>query len=488
MANPYAVEGIVTDPVMLVGRAVHLRRLLRHAKEMNCVAVVGPPGIGKSSLLYQLSHQEQLEATHVSLYLDLSDPAFHSPQVFRREVIQGFGHRLGRKLVGSSEERLDQAITLILKEEERYVLLCLDGFHDFAAAPEVDDAFLEELRQLGFARRLAIVVGSPYPLADLAHQGVIQRSFTRLFDEQMDLGLLPGGDADRLIREPALREGVEFSPPALELARELGGRHPLYLQMAAHVLFEHAVAEGEMDLQAVRDDFAESAFPYLHRLWTSLEADDREAIRYYTGVSGVRPPSVGQQQELMRRGIVERRGGEVRLFSEHFREVVRRRRRDLDAPLPVPEEVSPEEEHEGAPAEDTVEVAEAPGEESVSPAEATTVATVTSTEEAPPPAGVAPGPSTVSPLVTDIEPQPSEGPSPQEVSSLAALGCYVSAITLDLVFIGGILVARTFFRLPTREMVILIGLSAVLPVVFLFLGRAGGGLWARLFGWLVRRL
>jgi len=81
-----------------------------------------------------------------------------------------------------------------------------------------------------------------------------------------------------------------------------------------------------------------------------------------------------------------------------------------------------------------------------------------------------------------------EGPSPREVSSLAALGCYVLAITVDLVFIVGIVTARLLFRLPTREMYVLIGLSAVFPILFLFLGRVSGGLWARLFGRLVGRL
>jgi len=100
----------------------------------------------------------------------------------------------------------------------------------------------------------------------------------------------------------------------------------------------------------------------------------------------------------------------------------------------------------------------------------------------------APKPSPAPPLAVEVQPEASAGPSPQEVSSLAALGCYVSAITLDLAFIVGIVVARLFFQLPTREMYVLIGLSAILPVLFLFLGRLGGGLWARLFGWLVRRM
>jgi hypothetical protein len=97
--------------------------------------------------------------------------------------------------------------------------------------------------------------------------------------------------------------------------------------------------------------------------------------------------------------------------------------------------------------------------------------------------------ATVAPVASAAgEPEPAESLSPQEESSLAALGCYVLAITLDLLLIAGIVVARLFLRLPSRETYILVGVSAVLPVAFLFLGRLGGGLWTRVFAWVARRL
>ena len=71
---------------------------------------------------------------------------------------------------------------------------------------------------------------------------------------------------------------------------------------------------------------------------------------------------------------------------------------------------------------------------------------------------------------------------------MAALGCYVVALTFDLLLIIGILVARLLFQLPTRQMVILIGVTALLPILFQILNRLSGGLSARLFGWLLRRL
>jgi hypothetical protein len=499
MANPYVIDGAIEDPGMFFGRRVHLRRLLRHVREMDCASVVGPPSIGRSSLLYQRAHQAGLKDTHLSVYLDLSDTALQSPPGFVACVMEALGRQTSRELTGSSIDQLERALTVLREEDELYVLLCLDDFHEFAAAPEIDYAFLDELRRLGFARLLSIVVASLHPLEDLVRQADIRR-FLGLFDGHFDLGLLSAGEADQLIRDLALRGELELPAEALEMARELGGRHPLYLQLAGHHLVEQILSTGEMDLQAVRERFAEAAFPYLQRLWAYLGAQEREASRYYAGAADIRPPSMGTRQGLMRKGVVERGAGEYRLFTEHFREVVQGRRRDLEGPLPVPEEPpaltdvqtptpeeptgevgAPSEPQATVPEQGVVEAAVAQAAEAPTPEQSTPEAT-TAPVEAEPEVPAAPPPPVA------VEPRPSEGPSPREVSSLSALGCYVLAITLDLMLIAGIVVARLFFRLPTREMYILVGISAILPVVFLFLGRLGGGLWARVFAWVVRRL
>jgi len=489
MANPYIIEGIAEDPQMFFGRRMHLRRLCRHVKEINCVSIVGPPGIGKSSLLYQLTLQEELQETHASLYLDLSDVTLQTDWTFLREVIWGLGQSVGRMFAGATIERLGWVLEILKDEEKRDVLLCLDDFDQFVAAPGVTHGLLDELRQLGFARRMSIVVASLRPMEELAREGMIPQTFPRLFDEQLDLSLLSAREAEQLIREPASREGVELPPQALELARELGGRHPLYLQLAGYYLFEQALSPGEMDLEAVREQFAEAAFPHLHRLWETLSTEEREACRYYAGAAGAWPPAVGTRQELIRRGILERRGGEYHLFSEHFEEVVRRRRRDLEEPLPVPEEAPPPPEAEEAAPEETPAEAAAPSEvEAELPEVAPAEAAAPPVEERPAPVEAEVGPSVAPTLPTEAQPEPSAELSPQELSSLSALGCYVTALTLDFLFIMGIVAARALLQLPTRQMYILIGVAAIFPFAMLFINRLTGQMSARLFAWLLRRL
>jgi hypothetical protein len=209
---------------------------------------------------------------------------------------------------------------------------------------------------------------------------------------------------------------------------------------------------------------------------------------------------VSIRQGLIRKGVLERRGAEYRLFSDHFEEVVRRRRSDLAKPLSVPEEPLETRTAEAAVTEAADSRPPAAMEASTSVADAAAAegpvspGTVieTSDRAAAPCVPTSPvgGPSApiALPVPVDSELEPTEGLSEQELSSLSALGCYVSAISVDLVFIAGIVVARLFFRLPAREMYVMIGVSAVLPAVFLLLGRVGGGLWTRVFGWLVGRL
>ena len=491
MTNPYVIAGIVEDPQLFFGRQTHLRRLLRRVEKMDCASVVGPPGIGKSSLLYQLSRQGELQETHVSLYLDLSDVALQGQRAFLRRVIEELGRRIGRIFIGSTVDRLEQVLNILRDDEKLAVLLCLDDFDQLAVAPWVADAFLDELCRLGCARLLSLVAAFPRPPEELAREGVIARTFPRLFDEQIDLGLLSAWDAARLIRQPALEEGVEFAPEAIELARELGGRHPLYLQLVGYHLFEQVLTGVEMDLEAVRERFAEAAFPHLHMLWLSLTSEEREASRYYAGVASARPPGVSTQQELIRRGLVERRAGQYCLFSEHFQDVVRRRRLDLEEPLPVPEEVPsrPESQAAARAEEATVEVVAPLPRERIAPEEATQeFPAALPTEEMPVPAGASPEPVVGLPEAALTQPEPSVEPSPQEITSLAALGCYVVALALDLLCIIGIVVGRVLFQLPTQQTYILMGMTAVFPILILLLNRLSGGLSVRFFGWLLRRL
>ena len=485
MTNPYFIAGVVEDPQFFFGRQMHLRRLLRCVEQMDCASVVGPPGIGKSSLLYQLTRQEGLQGSHVALYLDPSDPALQSERDFMAWLAGELDFRTGQVFGETTLSRLETHLTTLRDDEKLRVLLCLDDFDRLAVAPWVTGAFLDELRRLGFARLLSLIAAFPRPPEELARDGVIPRRFLRLFDEQVDLSLLSAWEASRLIREPALREGVEFPPEAIELARELGGRHPLYLQLGGYHLFEQVLSGVEMDLEAVRERFAEAAFPHLHKLWLSLTSEEREATPYYARVASARPPGVSTQQELIQKGLVERRAGEYRLFSEHFEEVVRRRRRDLEEPLPLAEEVPlTVEPQAGARAEEaTVElVAPLPEEAVREPAAAPP------TEETPAPPAASPGPVVGLPLPTVAQPESSMEPSPQEISSLAALGCYVVALGIDLLWIVAIVLARTLFQLPAVQMYILIGVTAVFPILMLLLSRLSGGLSARIFGWLLRRV
>lgn len=493
MINPYVIEGIVKDPDMLFGRRVHLRRLLRRVRAMDCVSVIGPPGIGKSSLLYQLAHQEALQETHLSLYLDLSDTTLQNPKALVERTLEELGRDVGRPIDGSSVSHLEQALTALRDEGTLEVLLCLDGIDQFAVAADGATDFLNELRGLGFARLASLVVTSLSPLSELRRERVLPYQFVRVFDQQVDLGLLSARDATRLIREPAEGEGVEFSHQAMELARELGGRHPLYLQLVGYCLFEQVLSAEEMNLEAVRERFSEAAFPHLHRLWNSLTTEERAANRYYAGALDARPPDMETRQSLMQKGVVEWREGEYRFFSEYFREVVRLRRLELEKPLPAPEEpVPPAEVQAITPEEAPAEVVAPPEEGSGASEETATEDVVPLAEERAPPVAEEPRPADAPTVLSEVQPaemegEPSERVSPQEVSSLAALGCYVLAITLDLLFIAGIVVARTLFQLPSREMYILIGLAAALPVLLMLLNRLSGDVWSRLVGWLIQR-
>ncbi|MCP4423797.1 MAG: hypothetical protein GY803_04830, partial [Chloroflexi bacterium] len=79
-ANPYNAGPMATDTAMFFGREDERRRLRANLLNMGSGSVVGMRRIGKSSLLYRLSHHESLpdDQRFRIAYLDLQDSRYHT--------------------------------------------------------------------------------------------------------------------------------------------------------------------------------------------------------------------------------------------------------------------------------------------------------------------------------------------------------------------------------------------------------------------------
>ena len=314
-ANPYHAGRMVTDPTLFFGREEERRRLRARLQNGGSSALVGLRRIGKSSLLYTLSHHEPFDSKWrlTFAYLDLQDARHHTLPGLLNAALAGW--------TGSAAPQVNtlaefNQVVQTLSESGLRLALCLDEFEQLTKRPaEFSDEVFESWRALGNAGHIAFLTASHSPLADLIRQGGLTSNFDNIFT-QVDLGLLDEASALALIRVPAQQQGVTLPDTAVPHLLQLAGAHPFYLQMAAHHLFNHMQMGGYRPAQ-LQQDFLNEAEPYWRRLWDELPPVQQQLL-----TAGIQPdPQIviqRQYRKLARSGVLHEEGGIYRPFSDAF--------------------------------------------------------------------------------------------------------------------------------------------------------------------------
>ncbi len=345
MRNPYTTGGMITDPKMFFGREDIVRKITMRLAKMQSTSFVGQRRIGKSSLLYHLAHHVPLPQDRclVLVHVDMHDSRFHTAADFFTSVLAAlneqasnifkFGSVTTSATFADAIDRLNQAgISPVL---------LLDEFEEFAHHPDqFNDEFFEQLRAVGQASKVAFVTASQHSLEELTHQGNLTSPFYNIFAQE-NLGLLEKDAARRLVREPMVQENLKPDKAAVDLALELGGRHPFYLQMACECLFD-ALERGSLDTDDVRRKFVTQAEPHFAGLWKHLTDTERAALRWITGDVPVAQP-VRVMEALERRGVIECHNETWQIFSQAFARTVHEERLPLEESRPPvpPQPVQP---------------------------------------------------------------------------------------------------------------------------------------------------
>ncbi len=317
--NPYYAGRMVTDKAMFFGRDEERRRLRTRLQNMGSSAIVGMRRIGKSSLLYYLSHHEAFGGDWQPLfaYLDLQDARYHTLTGLLNGALGQWAAALGQEDIPrvTGLAPFSEAVQR-LGEGGHHLVLCLDEFEQLTKRPEqFNDAVFEGWRALGNSGHLAFVTVSHQPLADLIKQSGLTSNFDNIFT-QLDLGLLDETSALALVREPAQQYGITLPAGAVDELLLLGGTHPFYLQMAAHHLV-NLLQMGSFHTAQLKQDFLHEAEPYWRRLWMELLPLQQKLL---VEVMQPDPPLVIKRQfrQLERRGVLREDAGAYRPFSAAF--------------------------------------------------------------------------------------------------------------------------------------------------------------------------
>ena len=330
--GPYQVGGAIRHVDHFFGRDVELHRLRSRLLDMGSSIILGLPHVGKSSLLYALTHVEPLptEQRYLLAYLNLANGRFaqQAQTTLLNGAWQQWVSQVGDKQ-GSLAESTNYPIRS-LTDFARWVrafhrhgyrlILCLDGFAE-ASQPDdlLDESLLALWHDLGNEGLMAFVLVTERPLSALLPSGLFRSDFETIF-YQLELGLLTEAAARRLLTEPAQQAGVTMPKAVVERWLDYCGPYPIFVQMAGRLLWQALSENGRLssaDEAALQYKFRQQAAPYWQQIWQSLSAEARQAFPRQLVVAES-PAQRIIYHFLTRRGLLIAEDSHYRPFSNAF--------------------------------------------------------------------------------------------------------------------------------------------------------------------------
>ena len=262
MQNPYNQREPIRNPAFFYGRSQEAGQTLNQVKHLQSVSLVGPPRIGKTSLLHYLAQpsvlaQHNLDpARYIFPFMDCS-------RLGKPGQADIFRLMLDQVLAGLTETELELDLANIpasgplsyqelldgleiITEADQKVIFLFDRFEGMSQNPKLDAGFYSGLRGLAGELNLAYVTTSNHSLFDLTYsEGILGSPFFNIFTT-IRLGLLTEVEARSLIAAPARAAGLAFSEPTIAFILSLAGRHPDNIQLACYHAFELQARQGEL--------------------------------------------------------------------------------------------------------------------------------------------------------------------------------------------------------------------------------------------------
>ncbi|MGD9316395.1 MAG: serine/threonine-protein kinase, partial [Anaerolineae bacterium] len=163
------------------------------------------------------------------------------------------------------------------------LILTLDEFEGLARNPNFEPDFYGELRSLAGELGIVYLTASKRGLYELTyhHSDTLSSPFFNIFSE-LPLGLMPDDEACGLLTTISQQgPGSGFGQEEIDLALELAGPHPFFLQIAGFHLYE-LPGRGEPQIPDAYDQaarrFSAEAEDHYRYLWSQLSSDERQAL------------------------------------------------------------------------------------------------------------------------------------------------------------------------------------------------------------------
>lgn len=363
--NPYSNRLPITKPSQFYGRGKELEEVAQKLYNGEIACLSGEPRIGKTSLLYYLTHPKGAwqRAEFTTFLGESEDYLFVLIELLRLPVRQGtaFWRYVFDRLIEEikkadvetsdikkwyeeSQSSLDDYeirtnFEKCLKRISRHVVLLFDDFDiligtfDINEVLQVTDALKTLQASPDLEGKLNYVIVTLDPLAYLYNSRNIE-SFSRLgsANSPLDpLNLLEPAAVNEIIEKPLEQAGIQkdlFTETDLAFILRLAGRHPDLLKIACFYTYQ-ARRQGEADYsrfqQIIEGDAAVKSL--LSSLWERVKQADiyLELPLSATTISLAQGRQYVDERalyELQMRGLVDIACSEPCLFGELFRRFV----------------------------------------------------------------------------------------------------------------------------------------------------------------------
>jgi tRNA A-37 threonylcarbamoyl transferase component Bud32 len=346
LRNPFFSRQRITDPDSFYGREREIEGLYSAIITHQCRSIVGERKLGKSSLLTAVARPDLMERFGLDpermlyLYVDLEGMASAQRQDFWIEILDRLSVALppgplqdqAGRLLDSGELRFITVRRLLrrVRDAGLDLVLALDEFEGLARNPNFEPDFYGELRSLAGELGVVYLTASKRGLYELTyhHSDTLSSPFFNIFSE-MTLGLMPEQEARGLLTVLSRQgQGSGFCEEEVDLAAELAGPHPFFLQIAGFHLFQlpgrGQPRSPDVYDQAARRFMAEAEDHYRY-LWSQLTREEQEVLLSpNTGAESLR-------RALLAKALIRQDGRRFVPFGHAFAVFLEGRRSEAQA-------------------------------------------------------------------------------------------------------------------------------------------------------------
>ncbi len=289
LANPYQNLTALRRADMFFGRGALLRRLYSGVANQQCLSLVGPRHIGKSSvltcmLLPEIQKQFEYDLNkHLFVSLDL--------RKYRKQTSEFFFESVSKQIIAQCQGRLEltlgsrkggDAFNFILEQiaHKGYKLvLVMDSFDHIARNEQLDIDFFSYLRAEAQTPGVSYITASIASLLDIYRQEVRGSPFFNIFDS-LEVGPLTPSEAQELITKPSQRIGYPFTETEQQWISSLAGRHPFFIQRTCYLLIEEKcrLEASSLDLQRLEELAYAELKPHFMTLLEDLSVHEQKQL------------------------------------------------------------------------------------------------------------------------------------------------------------------------------------------------------------------